>query len=261
MARPKRPTVQNMADVTTPFAATMMQLIGVGGTFENVAFSKTEIRNLKKLYGFEAEKPNKKPPPPEAPKREDFGSDWDFERAQRDHKEALKRHADWKDPLPLMQAGADRNLYRHVRGDGLRLAAYIAKFCEPGEDPLKVLIRMAIDAGYAVDPEDVSWAEAEAEEDEPEEEEAVVEEPPKRPPLKDAVVEVMGDAVMTASQVLKAVEAKYGEVTIGPNGKDAPEDHETTPAKYIAFLLSSRPKEFERVERGKYRVVGVRKAE
>ncbi len=258
MARPKRPNVQGMADVTTPFTATMMQFIGVGGTFENVAFSKTEIRNLKKLYGFEAEKPNKKPPPPEPPKREDFGSDWDFERAGRDHKEALKRHANWQDPRVLMQAGADRNLFRHVRGDGLRLAAYIAKFCEPGEDPLKVLIRMAIDAGdYAVDPEDVTWAEAE--EDEPE---AVVEEPPKRPrpPLKDAIVEVMGNTVMTAAQVLKAVEAKYGEIQLGVGGKDTHEDHETTPTKYISYLLSSRPKEFERVERGKYRVIGVRKA-
>lgn len=248
MARPKRPSVQGMADVTTPFAGTMMQLIGVGGTFENVAFSKTEIRNLKKLYGFEAEKPNKKPPPPEAPKREDFGSDWDFERAERDHKESLKRHANWEDPRALMQAGADRNLYRHVRGDGLRLAAYIAKFCQPDEDPMKVLIRMAIDSGYAVDPEDVTWAEAE--EDEPEEEASKR----PRPPLKEAVKEVLGDSVMTASQILRAVEAKYGEIHLpNGNGKDSPEDHETSPTKYISFLLISHVKDFERVERGKFR--------
>lgn len=241
MARPKRPTVQNMADVTTPFAATMMQLLGVGGTFENVAFSRSEIKNLKKLYGFEAEKPNKKPPPPEAPKREDFGSDWDFERAERDHKEALKRHADWKDPLPLMQAGADRNLYRHVRGDGLRLAAYIAKFCQPGEDPLKVLIRMAIDAGdYAVDPEDAAWAE--------EEEDDAPARDPDCPPMKDAVAQVMGKRVMSAADVVTALKDKNWL----PN-TERPED-------YVAFLLSSNPKLFERVERGKYRVVGVRKA-
>lgn len=242
--------------VTTPFAGKMMQLFGAGGLFENIAFSKSEIRSLKKFYGFEEEKPNQKPPPPEPPKREDYGSDWDFERAERDHKVALKAHENWQDPMPLMQAGADRNLYRHVRGDGLRLAAYIAKFCPPGEDPLKVLISMAIDAGYAVEPEDAAWAEEE--EDESEE---VAEEPKRpRPPLKDAVVEVMGQRTMTAAQVLKAVEAKYGEIKIGPNSKDPPEDHETTPAKYIAYLLSSKPKEFERVERGKYRVVGVRKA-
>ena len=184
MARPKRPTIQGMADVTTPFVGKMMQLLGTGGILENVAFSKSEINSLKKLYGFEAEKPNQKPPPPEAPKREDYGSDLDFERAQRDHKVALKAHENWQDPLPLMQAGADRNLFRHVRGDGLRLAAFIAKFCQPGEDPLKVLIRMATDAGYAVEPEDASWAEEEEENDEPD---------PDRPAMKDAVAQVMGE--------------------------------------------------------------------
>lgn len=237
-----------MADVTTPFAGAMMQLLGVGGTFEGVAFSKGEIQNLKKLYGFEAEKPNKKPPPPEPPKREDFKSDWDFERAERDHKEALKRHANWEDPRPLMQAGADRNLYRHVQGDGLRLAAYIAKFCQPGEDPVKVLVRMAIDSGYPVEPEDVTWAEEEEEEAE------AVERP--RPPLKEAVSEVLGKRTMTAAQVLKAVEAKYGKLPPTTSNDD---EKPMTSEQYIAHLLISSP-EFERVERGKYRVRGVRKA-
>lgn len=244
MARPKRPNVQGMADVTTPFAGTMMQLLGVGGTFENVAFSKGEIQNLKKLYGFEAEKPNKKPPPPEEPKREDFDVEHKYQDAMRQHKLAMDRHAQWKDPLPLMQAGADRNLYRHVQGDGLRLAAYIAKFCQPGEDPLKVLVRMAIDAGYAVEPEDATWAE----------EEEDVEEAPKnpRPPLKDAIVDILGSRTMTAAQVLKGVEAKYGKLPAN--------DDEMTSEQYIAHLIIANPKEFERVERGKYRVRGVRKA-
>ena len=59
----------------------------------------------------------------------------------------------------LLQAGADRNMFRHAEHDGLRLLAWLAKWVEPGTDPLKVLVQVAVAAGWNVDPEDAEWAE------------------------------------------------------------------------------------------------------
>lgn len=156
-----RPSIEDRAIVSTPTAAIFIKLLGSGGIFNGVAFSKTEFQNLNKLYGFTKEPPNKKPPPPEEPKREDFDVEYKYQDAVRQHKLAMERHAKWEDPRPLYQAGADRNMLRYAEADGLRMIGFMAKFCETGEDPMKALVRMAIDAGYDVDPEDVSWAEEE----------------------------------------------------------------------------------------------------
>lgn len=163
----KRPTTDghNGSNVTTPHAASMMQLLGSGAVAGGVALSRDEFSSIKKLYGFKAEKPNKKPPPPVAPVREDFDSTYKFEDAVRKHEAALKAHERWEDPRPLMQAGADRNAIREAECDGLRLLAWLAKFVPTGEDPLKTLIQATADAGWDVDPADIEWAETEDEAD------------------------------------------------------------------------------------------------
>jgi hypothetical protein len=65
-----------------------------------------------------------------------------------------------------MQAGADRNMVRHAESDGIRLIAWLAKYVPEGEDPLKTLVQLAVDAGWDVDPSDVTWADAEVTDDE-----------------------------------------------------------------------------------------------
>ena len=65
-------------------------------------------------------------------------------------------------PGKLNEAGDNRNLMRRAEQDGLRMVAWIAKHCQPGEDPLRKLIRTVVDGGYDVDPADHAWA-AEAE--------------------------------------------------------------------------------------------------
>lgn len=107
----KRPTTDGHhgAYVTTPLAAMMMQLLG-GVTAGPVALTKSEFDAIKKLYGFKPEKPNQKPPPPEPPHEKDFATPWEYRQACETHKEALRRHANWQDPQPMMQAGADRQL-------------------------------------------------------------------------------------------------------------------------------------------------------
>jgi len=57
----------------------------------------------------------------------------------------------------LKQAGADRNLFRHAEHDGLRIIAWLAKFVEPGTDPLKTVVQLAIDSGLDVSPTDIEW--------------------------------------------------------------------------------------------------------
>lgn len=59
----------------------------------------------------------------------------------------------------LEQAGTDRNLIRHARCDGLRVMAFLSRFLEPGEDPVKFLARVLGDACFDVDPTDSEWAE------------------------------------------------------------------------------------------------------
>lgn len=61
---------------------------------------------------------------------------------------------------PLLQAGADIGLLRCAQLDGIRLVAWLGRYLEAGEDPLKLLIRMVSDLDYEVDARDVEWAES-----------------------------------------------------------------------------------------------------
>lgn len=159
-----RPTIDEHygSFVTTPRVKLMMQLLGTGFTSQGVTLSVDEFNAIKRLYGYKPEGSNKKPPPPKAPEKpSDPKKHWQYENDFRKYEESLKAHANWTDPQPFMQAGADRNAIRDAECDGLRLLAWIAKFVPVGEDPLKTLIQMAIDAGFDVPPEDIDYAEDE----------------------------------------------------------------------------------------------------
>ena len=58
---------------------------------------------------------------------------------------------------PLLDAGALRNVFRRAEHDGLRMVAWLARYLDQGEDPMKFLVQAVIDAGGEVDPEDVEW--------------------------------------------------------------------------------------------------------
>jgi hypothetical protein len=135
----------------------MQQLLGTHH-YGAVSLTMDEFRNLRKLYGIQQEKPVERPPAPEAPKREDFDAKWKYQDALRDHQNALQRHNNWDSPHHLMQAGADINAFRHASADGLRVVAWLARFLETNEDPLKLVVQLASEAGYDVDPEDFAWA-------------------------------------------------------------------------------------------------------
>ena len=163
----KRPSSPHGSTVTTPHAAMMMQLLGSGVTAGGVTLTRDEFTAVKKLYGYKREKPNKKPAPPIKPEAPAPGADCVTRRKFAvdllKYEAAVKAHDKWTDPMPLMQAGADRNAIRNAEVDGLRLLAWFAKFVQPGVDPLKTLVQIADEAGCDVDPAVAEWADTEEE--------------------------------------------------------------------------------------------------
>jgi hypothetical protein len=149
----KRPQADGSV-ITTPRAGQLMQLFGDRVRHRAASLSGDEFEALKRLYGYVPEKPHKRPPEPTNP-----GPSASYAELQK-YKDAKRAWDVWEDPRPLMQAGADRNLLRHAEMDGIRLIAWIARFVEPGSDPLKTLITLASDAGWDVDPEDFEFASA-----------------------------------------------------------------------------------------------------
>jgi len=77
-------------------------------------FTHDEIKSLEQLYGFD----------PEA------------------------------DENPLMAAGSRRNLFRYATRDGLRVMAFLARYCEPGEDPVQLVAEGLVELGYDCELED-----------------------------------------------------------------------------------------------------------
>ncbi len=161
-----RPSSGSGSTVTTPTAAALMQLTGGGIRWGNVAVTRDEHRHLQRLYGYVDEQPNERPPAPELPPPLSYKATWEarceHDKLQRAYEAAAYAHEVWTDPRGFQQAGADRNLNRHVEADGVRLVAWLAKHLQPGEDPLKQLVRLAVDAGWDVDGSDVAWADPES---------------------------------------------------------------------------------------------------
>ena len=57
------------------------------------------------------------------------------------------------------RAARQREAFRYAEHDGLRVLAFLAGFMEPGDDPVKAVVRLAVDAGWDVQPADAQWAE------------------------------------------------------------------------------------------------------
>jgi len=151
-----RPTY-NGSNITTPNTALSIGLLGAN-IYKNIALSADELRAIQKLYGFVKEKSNEKPEPPIPPNREDFDFKWEYEDAVKKYERELALHDNWEDPKALLQSGSDRNAMRYAESDGLRIIAWLAKYVPVGEDPLKLVIQFAIDAGFDVNCEEVDYA-------------------------------------------------------------------------------------------------------
>lgn len=120
-----RPKTKNGNFVADHSTANMVDLFG-GSFVDGVSFSRDQQRELFRMYKVT-------PPSPEQPN--------------------------------LFQEGAWRNCTRYARTDGYRLVAFLARYCEEGEDPLSVVKRAMADAGYDVELTDYDLGD-EVEEDE-----------------------------------------------------------------------------------------------
>lgn len=58
----------------------------------------------------------------------------------------------------LMLAGSVRNLFRHAETDGMRVMALMAQWLKKGQDPVKLLVFLASQAGLSVGPELAEWS-------------------------------------------------------------------------------------------------------
>lgn len=127
--------------ITTPRSSEILGLIGGGLTYDGLALTNDEVRALRKLYGYDEPR---KPLPEEEPS---YGGRGQSQKLEDFH-----------------QAGADRNLIRNAKLDGLRIVAWLAKYVDKNEDPLAFLVSVMADSGMDVDIEDAMWVHGTADE-------------------------------------------------------------------------------------------------
>lgn len=144
----------------TPMDATMIQLLGSGGSFEGVTFTRDQLDRLTRVYGYSPEQTER-----------------DVEESIAAHAEALRKQAEEDAKKPSWQrkakatrpatagelrtfykAGGHLQVLRNAGHDGLRLVAFLSRYLEPDEDPVKMVVRLATEAGYDVDSDVVAWA-------------------------------------------------------------------------------------------------------
>lgn len=58
----------------------------------------------------------------------------------------------------FQRGGDSMHMLRHAEADGVRMVALIARYVEPGDDPVRLLARLLMDAGYDVHV-DPDWVE------------------------------------------------------------------------------------------------------
>lgn len=160
-----RPT-HNGSIVTTPRTGKMVELLGPGAVSGSICFSSGETRHLDRIYEFHPEEGLFKKPTELVLVDIPEGADsFQVHQIERENARRTKAWENQKSVEKFMQAGADRNMLRYAEADGLRLIGWLARYCSPGEDPLKVLINIAVQAGLDVDYEDAEWADCAPEED------------------------------------------------------------------------------------------------
>jgi len=72
------------------------------------------------------------------------------------HKRQPLRVPDPDGVKKFLEAGARQGIMRAVNHDGMRVMGLLSKFLEDGEDPVHLVARLMIDAGYDVEmPEDM----------------------------------------------------------------------------------------------------------
>lgn len=154
-AQPKRPRISQAGTlVARPEDIAMAELLGYA-SFEGVGFTRDQKKALERYYGFtdayiedqvdscrEAHEARRKKLEEEEEER--AKNSWGYSSKRP---VPLKPFSE-KDVRAMHQAGSDRNLFRHVRNDGLRVMAFLSKFLDRGEDPVELLEGLMSEAGF-----------------------------------------------------------------------------------------------------------------
>jgi hypothetical protein len=146
-------------NTATPHDRELIALLG-GETFEGIAFTPDQLRALRRFYGFsDAVSRQSLEDVREAHERAQTKQMADLAKLPSYRRHAGSGPVEFDEPAikRWIKTGENTNLFRRTRDDGLRLMAFLAKHLEPGEDPVKVIIELFIDAGYDVKAEDVAW--------------------------------------------------------------------------------------------------------
>lgn len=145
---------------TTPASREIINFFGSGPGYESFYPTHDEYRNMQKAYGF-TEEDLVKLPVPVKPVHEDyaFHDEISYKNDVKVYEKAVENYDEnCKSMQKFMQSGADRNLYRHVLHDGMRVIAWISKFLQKDEDPLKFIVQLAYTNGFDVSCDDLGWA-------------------------------------------------------------------------------------------------------
>ena len=172
--RPGEPT----AAVSTPLSWTMIQLLGSGPMWDGVTVTKTQYQHLRKAYEFDNKVTDaqvedlRASREVQATRHAEKMEEWDARPypASYEKPPLAPEPFDEQASRNFLTAGEDINLGCHMKRDGMRIIAYLSKWLEPGQDPMKLIVMMASDARFDVDFEDTEWADAdpvEEEEDDP----------------------------------------------------------------------------------------------
>lgn len=143
---------------STPSTATSIALLG-GARYSSVSVSLDEFSALQRLYGCDLDG---------AARSARIYAEDAHSSALAAHEAAMVKRDGWATAPPAPKApdadgaarfavaGGSRNLFRHAEADGLRMVATIARFLQPGEDPVRLLVSLMADAGFDV-LEDPDW--------------------------------------------------------------------------------------------------------
>ncbi len=134
---------------STPQSAGCIDLLG-GESFNGVTFTHDEVRALTRVYGYDLEGKDVVVPEPEVQAPPQGASFWEVRKYEEGLRQAKKSKPSLESLQKMDRAGAFRNLMRNVECDGKRIMGLLARFLEPGDDPVKIVAQLMRDAGWDV---------------------------------------------------------------------------------------------------------------
>jgi len=153
----ERPTTQNGSPCATPTDAKVIQLLG-GKSTHGVMFTTDQMQALEEFYGYDFKAASKEAIAHAKERYKSAVSAYEKLMADPDIPDYKKRMRRAPEPVPedgggfgeFVVAGSERNLFRAVKEDGLRVMAFLGRFLEPGQDPVKLIVQLMSEVGYDV---------------------------------------------------------------------------------------------------------------